>query len=111
MDAYHGISTNQETTAFQFYLDLLYKHRVDVGDYGWVVGPHSDYSPFRVAPAWPRRKTTKARDYVLTVFPSIGGSRAPLDARRASGTRTKVPLQVLAQSSEGYDDDHNEGGG
>jgi len=81
--AYHGISTNQETIGFRFYLDLVYGHRVDVRSYGGVVGPHCNYSPF--GEAWRSgRQTTKTRDYVLAIFPDVEGYRAPPNARRLS---------------------------
>lgn len=81
--AYHGISTKERSTDFEFYLNLVYKRRVDVGSYGGVVGPHSNYSPF--GEAWRSgRQTTKARDYVLAVFPDIEGYRAPATARQLS---------------------------
>ncbi|KAK0475860.1 heterokaryon incompatibility protein-domain-containing protein [Armillaria novae-zelandiae] len=78
--AYHGLLEGKELS-FRLYLDLLYRHRVAIDEYHGEVGPHPSYSPIKEA--WRSgRKTTKARDYVLAVFPDITGYRPPPNVRR-----------------------------
>lgn len=79
--AYHGLLEEEEKgLSFRLYLDLLYRHRVAIDEYHGEVGPHPSYSPIKEA--WKSgRITTKARDYVLAVFPDINGYRPPPNVR------------------------------
>ncbi|KAF9264209.1 hypothetical protein L218DRAFT_998940 [Marasmius fiardii PR-910] len=81
---YHGLDVSQvEKSQFCFYLDFVYRHRVDVTVYGGTAGPAMSYSP--ILEAWrSSRITTKARDYVLAVFPDIHGYAVPAHARKMS---------------------------
>lgn len=78
---YHGKSqSDAEKIQFQLYLDFVYRRRVDIRNYGGLVGPAPSYSP--LTEAWRSgRSTTKPRDYVLAVFPDLVGYRVPPDAR------------------------------
>ncbi|PCH34977.1 hypothetical protein WOLCODRAFT_155621 [Wolfiporia cocos MD-104 SS10] len=80
--AYHGVSlVNAEQGHFNLYLDLIYRHRLDISKYGGVRGPAPTYSP--ILEAWRSgRTTTKQRDYVLAVFPDISGYVVPPAARK-----------------------------
>ncbi|OJD35242.1 het-domain-containing protein [Diplodia corticola] len=82
--AYHGIPDDGGIASECFYFDLMYKHRVDVTNYSGHAGPAaSSYMPIR--DAWKsNRRTSKARDYVLAVFPDIDGYRVPLNVRNLS---------------------------
>ena len=79
--AYHGIPTSDSQSNFQMYLDLVYKGKVIIENWGGSVGPHSGYLP--IGEAWRSgRLTTKERDYVLAVFPDVAGYYAPQGARK-----------------------------
>lgn len=85
--SYHGLSDTQGAKIrFDVYFDLVYRHRIVMEWYGGAKGPHPSYAP--LTEAWRSgRTTTKARDYVLAVFPDIDGYRAP-ETRR-------LPFDVL----------------
>ncbi|THU81971.1 hypothetical protein K435DRAFT_766928 [Dendrothele bispora CBS 962.96] len=80
--AYHGIPDSEaQRIQFPFYLDFVYRHRIEVKKYGGQIGPAPSYSP--ITEAWrSNRITTKPRDYVLAVFPDIAGYQVPVNARK-----------------------------
>ncbi|KAI2478899.1 HET multi-domain protein [Pyrenophora tritici-repentis] len=81
---YHGNIKPDSGTKFQAYLDLAYRGELDMKNYQTIsAGEKSLYSP--IDSAWRSgRTTTKARDYVLAVFPDLEGYTVPTDARKLS---------------------------
>lgn len=84
--AYHGHDTTTAPMRFQAYIDLVYRGDLDMTSYQSLsTNVVAQYSP--LDSAWRSgRATTKARDYVLAVFPDIMGYQVPLNARSLSFT-------------------------
>ncbi|KAF1833997.1 hypothetical protein BDW02DRAFT_499409 [Decorospora gaudefroyi] len=78
---YLGHIKPHSSLSFRLYLDLVYRGKLDMKNY--PSPQKSLYSP--IDSAWRSgRKTTKARDYVLAVFPDLEGYTVPPDARNLS---------------------------